>query len=274
MPNRYVREGIIESEAVNSLSWQAEVFYRRLLNRVDDFGRYTAHPALLRASLFPLQLEKVRQTDIPRLLLECEQAGLLFVYAANEKQLLVLNKWEKGRANVSQYDAPPTDIAGRLDRKDYLGTGIHMGSKVGGVGVVGTAVPNRGSPVPRMGTAALDSDSDPDTDSNSGSASSRVADAERPGVEEVLIEAQRIGLSEWKARDWFNEMEGCGWLDYNHRPIVSWRAVLTRVKVKWEADGRPSQPPSRAAPNTQGNSASISEKNVDALLRSIDRKYK
>jgi hypothetical protein len=68
--------------------------------------------------------------------------------------------------------------------------------------------------------------------------------AESPGIEEVLFEAQRIGLGEWKARDWFNEMEGCGWLDHAHRPIVAWRAVLSRVKVKWEADGRPSQPPS------------------------------
>lgn len=70
------------------------------------------------------------------------------------------------------------------------------------------------------------------------------AEIERPGMDEVLCEAQRIGLGEWKARDWFNEMEGCGWLDHAHRPIVAWRAVLARVKVKWEADGRPSQPPS------------------------------
>lgn len=253
MPNRYIREGIIESEAVNSLSWQAEVFYRRLINRVDDFGRYTAHPALLRASLFPMQLEKVRETDIPRLLLECEQAGLLFVYATNGKHLLVLNKWEKGRASVSQYDAPPDEVAARLDQKEYLGTGVHMGSKVGGVGLLGTAVPNRGSPVPKLGTAALDSDSasDPGTDSDSGtdavSASSGERTngfVERPSEREVLFDAERIGLAEWKARDWFNEMEGCGWLDHQHRPIVSWRAVLRRIKVKWEADGRPAGPPS------------------------------
>ena len=36
-------------------------------------------------------------------------------------------------------------------------------------------------------------------------------------------------------------MEGCGWLDYNHRPIKSWQAVLARIREKWEADGRPSQ---------------------------------
>ena len=60
MPNRYIREAAIESEGVNALSWQGEVFFRRLLNRVDDFGRFTASLALLRANIFPLQLDKVR----------------------------------------------------------------------------------------------------------------------------------------------------------------------------------------------------------------------
>lgn len=68
--------------------------------------------------------------------------------------------------------------------------------------------------------------------------------AERPSLDEVLAHAQRIGLAEWKARDWFQEMEGGGWLDHNHRPVAKWTAILDRVRTKWEADGRPSQPPS------------------------------
>jgi hypothetical protein len=179
MPNRYVREGIIESEAVNSLSWMGEVFYRRLINRVDDFGRYTAHSALLRASLFPLQIERVREADMPRLLLECEQAGLLFVYTANGKPILVLNKWEKGRAAASQYPAPPDQIAAKLDRLDYLGSGVHMGSKMGGVGSLGTAAPNTGARAPTLGTHALDSDSDTDSDSGTDSDSDPVSDGRR-----------------------------------------------------------------------------------------------
>lgn len=67
---------------------------------------------------------------------------------------------------------------------------------------------------------------------------------ERPSFKEVLATAEMIGLSEWKARDWFDEMEGCGWLDFQHRPVVRWQSILSRVKVKWEADGRPSSPPS------------------------------
>lgn len=64
-----------------------------------------------------------------------------------------------------------------------------------------------------------------------------------PTLKEVLAKAEMIGLAAWKAEDWFNEMSGCGWLDHAHRPIKDWVAVMTRVKVKWESDGRPATPP-------------------------------
>ena len=59
MPNRIVREGILTSERVELLSWAEEVFYRRLMSVVDDFGRYYARPELLRAACYPLLLTKV-----------------------------------------------------------------------------------------------------------------------------------------------------------------------------------------------------------------------
>ena len=73
-----------------------------------------------------------------------------------------------------------------------------------------------------------------------------IESAERPSLGEVKDYAQMIGLAEWKAEDWFDEMQGGGWLDHNHRPIDDWRAVLRRVRKKWEADGRPMSPPSNA----------------------------
>lgn len=124
MPNRYVRESAIESEPVNSLSWQAEVFFRRLLNRVDDFGRFTANTALLRASIFPLQLDRVTEADVQRLLSECEFAGLLFIYSSSGKQFIILNKWEKGRAKESKYPPPDADTIKRM--QTYVCRCSHM----------------------------------------------------------------------------------------------------------------------------------------------------
>jgi len=107
MPNRYLRESYIESERINSLSDAAEVFWTRLLVKVDDFGRAEANPKLLRAKLYPLKLEQVREATVERLLAECQKARLVRLYAVEGKQYLQMERWEKGRASVSKYPNPP-----------------------------------------------------------------------------------------------------------------------------------------------------------------------
>ncbi|MDB6027540.1 MAG: hypothetical protein JWM68_3763 [Verrucomicrobiales bacterium] len=79
-------------------------------------------------------------------------------------------------------------------------------------------------------------------------------EVERPDADEVKVYAGMIGLADWKALDWFDEMQGCGWLDFHRREIVDWKAVLRRVKVKWESDGRPTSPPGPRVSAPQGSS--------------------
>ena len=108
MPNRILREGIIESEDVNKLSWPAEVFYRRLMSKVDDFGRYDANARLLRAALYPLKLDKVSDRDTQGWLQETEAAGLVKVYEVDSKRFLEVLKFKQQvRAKRSKYPDPP-----------------------------------------------------------------------------------------------------------------------------------------------------------------------
>lgn len=86
-------------------------------------------------------------------------------------------------------------------------------------------------------------ESPPISDLRSPSPNAEREYVELPSLEEVRFHASTIGLGAWKAEDWFNEMEGCGWLDFNHRPVASWKAVIQRVKTKWDSDGRPKCPP-------------------------------
>jgi len=85
MPNRILRDWI-DSEVVNSLSWQAEIVFTRLLMKVDDYGRFPANPRLLRSLLFPLR-DGLRDADITRCLVECEKAGLIAIYNIEGKIL-------------------------------------------------------------------------------------------------------------------------------------------------------------------------------------------
>ena len=116
MPNRILREGIITSEPVNSLSWAEEVFYRRLHSVVDDFARYFAKPELLRAACYPLKLDKVGNPDIVKWLEATQKAGLIRVYTIDNKEYLqVLNFRQKERAKQSKF--PCWSCAGHVPCK-------------------------------------------------------------------------------------------------------------------------------------------------------------
>lgn len=111
MPNRIIREGIIDSSAVNSLSPEAEVFYRRLMNVVDDYGRFDGRLPVLRARLYPLQLEKVREASLERWIAECVKARLIRLYEHKGSQYIEFHKLGSPRAKASKYPPPPDDCA-------------------------------------------------------------------------------------------------------------------------------------------------------------------
>jgi hypothetical protein len=107
MPDRVVRADILTSDSVNALSWQAEVFYRRLMSIADDFGRFEARPSLLRASLYPLKLDRVSEPDVVKWLGECSNTGLVRLYTVEGKEYLEILKFgQRLRAMKSRYPAP------------------------------------------------------------------------------------------------------------------------------------------------------------------------
>jgi hypothetical protein len=95
MPSRIIRDDILTSSRVDELDPPAEVFYRRLLSKVDDHGLYDARPAILRASLYPLRVDRVREADCSRWMAACQKAGLIVLYAHDGRPYLqVLNtRW-------------------------------------------------------------------------------------------------------------------------------------------------------------------------------------
>jgi hypothetical protein len=105
MPNRILREGILTSERLEALNWAEEVFYRRLMSVVDDFGRYYARPALLRAACYPLLLTKVSDSDIEKWLTACVNAALVRVYPApdGKRYLEMIDFRQQVRAVSSKY---------------------------------------------------------------------------------------------------------------------------------------------------------------------------
>jgi hypothetical protein len=107
MPNRILREGLLESPAINALAAESERFFVRLMLRADDFGRYHANPAMLANMLFPLRRD-IEPEMVEKWLDECRQANLLLVYEVDGKQCLAIAKFGgKPRAQQSKFPPPP-----------------------------------------------------------------------------------------------------------------------------------------------------------------------
>ncbi|MBS5508695.1 MAG: hypothetical protein KHX31_08670 [Akkermansia sp.] len=119
MPTRLIREGILTSERVASLSWEAEVFYRRLLSLVDDYGLSDARPSVLRSALYPLQLEKMSECNVQRCLAACETAGLILLFARNGKSFLMVRDFGQSLRSAPKYPLPDGYKAIQVSKSKY-----------------------------------------------------------------------------------------------------------------------------------------------------------
>lgn len=119
MPTRLIREGILTSGRVASLSWEAEVFYRRLLSLVDDYGLSDARPSVLRSALYPLQLEKMSECNVRRCLAACEMAGLILLFTRNGKSFLMVRDFGQSLRSAPKYPLPDGYKAIQVGKSKY-----------------------------------------------------------------------------------------------------------------------------------------------------------
>ena len=103
MPTRYLKPGIRDSESIDNLSPQAENLFYRLLVTVDDFGRFDARPAMIKANCFPIK-ESMTINKCKDLIEELSNKKLIVVYEAFGKNVLQMSKWDNiPRSKESKY---------------------------------------------------------------------------------------------------------------------------------------------------------------------------
>jgi hypothetical protein len=113
MPNRVIRQGILTSSRVNALSLGAELFYRRLMSVVDDYGRHEADLSLLRAAVFPRRLHEVTEVQIKQWLQECttgDRPLITLYYVATENYLVINNFNQRLRSMKSRCPSPDSPL--------------------------------------------------------------------------------------------------------------------------------------------------------------------
>ena len=111
MANRVLRD-TTDSERVNKLSAPAEVFFYRLMMKADDHGCFHANNKLVRAALFPLRLDSIREADIDRWIAECVKSSLVVLYDVEDKPYLqILQFGQRLRSMKSKFPLPPTIVS-------------------------------------------------------------------------------------------------------------------------------------------------------------------
>jgi hypothetical protein len=111
MPDRILRERICASATIADLIWAEEVLFYRLIVQADDFGRFDARPAVVRANCYQLQLDSVTDAEVRHWLDRLAEVDLVRVYEQEGRPYLQITQWtrfQRTRAQTSKYPDPPS----------------------------------------------------------------------------------------------------------------------------------------------------------------------
>lgn len=242
MPTRLIREGILTSERIASLNWEAEVFYRRLMSVADDYGLYDARPAILRSALYPLQLDKMSECNIQRCLAACEAAGLILLFARNGKSFLQIRNFGQQIKSKPKYPLPDDT---NLINPSRNNTDLHDSLR---------SVTNRNESLPPVTKSESESETNTETNTNNekrksipGKAKTLPLSADE--VKNYLQgEVNRSALCLFPSQiddcslQFWSDMEGCGWVDYKMRPVNNWQAAALSYALRWARNNAPLAP--------------------------------
>ena len=108
MPNRIIKESIRTSKSVNAMSDFQFRLWTYLLTYVDDYGRGSADPELLKGFVFPRR-KGVTEGTIQKTLAELATIGSVILYEVDGEPYLCFPNWSEHqsvRNKVSKFPAP------------------------------------------------------------------------------------------------------------------------------------------------------------------------
>lgn len=232
MPTRLVRDGILTSERVNSLDWETEVFYRRLMSVADDYGLYDGRHVVLRSALYPLKLDQMRETSIERCLSTCEAARLVRFYEVEGKPYLQIVGFGQQKKSKPKWPLPPWETGDESTR----------------------SVTSRNGPLRSVTKTESKAKSYPKTEAETEStrpprSSGRelpANDGEAVAFLQSEVTAGRLQLPpaevERAGRIWFHECQGRNWNDSKGIAIADWHGALRAWALRYAGNqGRPGQ---------------------------------
>lgn len=112
MPNRIIKDSIRTSKSVNAMSDFQFRMWAYLITYVDDYGRGSADPELLKGFVFPRR-KGVTESTIQKTLEELATTGSVILYEVDGEPYLCFPNWSEHqtvRNKVSKFPAPEDGI--------------------------------------------------------------------------------------------------------------------------------------------------------------------
>jgi hypothetical protein len=106
MPDRIIRQGILTSDDIDKLTPEQEVFYRRLLNVVDDYGLFDGRPSVILAACYPLKLGKMSLEAIASNLRALARNNLIELYSVEGRHFLQVHRTRWLRRSKPKFPMP------------------------------------------------------------------------------------------------------------------------------------------------------------------------
>jgi hypothetical protein len=133
VPNRLLKEGIVDSGRIDSLSPEAEVCFYRLVVVADDLGRFDARTAIVRARCFPLKEQSNFSAKVETWLQELEDKFLILRYRVAGEPFLQIMKWDQRVRSNGKYPEPSEDDLSAF--RERLTASCGQSSADGGLGL-------------------------------------------------------------------------------------------------------------------------------------------
>lgn len=112
MPNRIIKDSIRTSKSINAMSDFQFRLWAYLVTYVDDYGRGSADPEILKGFVFPRR-KGVTESTIEKTLAELATIGSIYLYEVDGESYLCFPKWsdhQRIQQKKSKFPAPPEDF--------------------------------------------------------------------------------------------------------------------------------------------------------------------
>ena len=122
MPRRMIDESIHTSKGLNALTDFQFRLYVHLIVYVDDYGRGSADPELLKGFLFPRR-KGITESSISQALTALANAGLIRLYDVNGELHLYFLNWseqQKMKKRFCKFPAPPEDDSNYYNSQQFV----------------------------------------------------------------------------------------------------------------------------------------------------------